>query len=109
VIAYYLCALGALLGPFFGILAVDYFLVRKQAFSIRDMYRPTPESIYFYNKGFNGLAVKAFVPAAIVSLSVALIPAFSLLAPFGWFIGAPIAAAVYYVIAKGKLPVEPRM
>lgn len=107
VIAYFLGTLGALLGPFFGILAVDYFLVRKQMFSIRDLYLPNSESIYFYNNGINGLAVKAFVPSAIISLSIALIPTFSVLAPFGWFIGAPIAAVLYYVIANGKMQILP--
>jgi hypothetical protein len=28
-------------------------------------------------------------------------------APFGWFIGAALGAALYYVIAKGKLPILP--
>jgi len=103
VIAYFLGALGALLGPFFGILVVDYFLIRKEVTSIPDLYLPNSKSIYFYNKGFNGLAVKAFVPSAAVSLSVALIPWFSVIAAFGWFIGAPLAGVIYYFIAKGKI------
>ena len=107
VIAYFLGALGALLGPFFGVLAVDYFLVRRQVFSTRDLYIPNSKSIYFYKKGINGLAVKAFVPAAIVALAVALTPAFSVLAPFGWFIGAPIAAVIYYFLAKGRVRLLP--
>lgn len=107
VIAYFLGALGALLGPFFGILVVDYFVIRKEYTSIPDLYTPNKSSIYFFQNGVNRYAVKAFVPAAIVSLSVALIPAFSVLAPFGWFIGAPIAAVIYYLLAKGNIPVRP--
>ncbi len=107
VIAYFLGTLGALLGPFFGILAVDYFVVRKQVFSIRHMYLPTPESIYYFNKGINGLAAKAFIPSAIIALAIALVPAFSALAPFGWFIGAPLAALFYYLIAKDKVVILP--
>lgn len=107
VISYFLGTLGALLGPFFGILAVDYFLVRRQIFSVRDLYLPNSSSIYFYNKGINGLAVKAFVPSAVVALAVALVPMFSLVAPFGWFIGAPIAALIYYLMAKDKVKLVP--
>ena len=102
VIAYFLGGLGALLGPFFGILAMDYFWYRKGRFSIPDLYLPTPRSIYYYRRGINGLAVKAFVPSAIVARSLALIPAFSPLAPFGWFVGAPMAALIYYLIANGR-------
>jgi NCS1 family nucleobase:cation symporter-1 len=107
IIAYFLGTLGALLGPFFGILAVDYFIIRRQVFSVRDLYLPNSSSIYFYDKGINGLAVKAFVPSAAVALAVALVPAFSLLAPFGWFIGAPLAAVIYYFMANGKVKLVP--
>jgi NCS1 family nucleobase:cation symporter-1 len=107
IIAYFLGTLGALLGPFFGILAVDYFLVRRQVFSIRDLYQPDSSSIYFYDKGINGLAVKAFAPSAVVALAIALVPTFSVLAPFGWFIGAPLAALLYYRIAKDKVKLVP--
>lgn len=107
VIAYFLGAMGALLGPFFGVLVVDYFIIRKEQFSLRHMYWPDKQSIYFYGNGINGLAVKAFVPAAIVSLSIALIPAFSAIAPFGWFIGAPLGALFYWLMARGRITVLP--
>lgn len=107
VVGYFLGGLGALLGPFFGILVVDYFLVRKEKFSIRHMYLPTPESIYYFNKGISQKSLMAFIPAALVALSVAFIPAFAAAKDFGWFIGAPIAAAIYYAIANGKVIVLP--
>ena len=34
-------------------------------------------------------------------------PAFSLIAPFGWFIGAALGAIAYYAIARGRLPILP--
>ena len=69
VIAYFLGGLGALLGPFFGILALDYFWYRKGRFSIPDLYLPTPESKYYYRNGVNPQAVIAFVPSAAIALS----------------------------------------
>lgn len=107
VIAYFLGGLGALLGPFFGIMAVDYFLLRKARFSIPDLYEPSERSLYYYRNGVNPLAIKAFVPSAIVSLTLALVPAFALIAPFGWFIGAALGATAYYLIAKDKLRISP--
>ena len=107
VVGYFLGGLGALLGPFFGILVVDYFLVRKERFSIRHMFLPTPESIYYYNKGISMKSLAAFVPAAVVALCVAFIPAFAAAKDFGWFIGAPLAAVIYYVIAKDKVVILP--
>lgn len=107
VIAYFLGGLGALLGPFFGIMAVDYFVHRKARFSLPDLYEPSAKSLYYYRNGVNPLAVQAFIPASIIALTLALVPLFSRVAPFGWFIGAALGAALYYVIAKGKLPILP--
>ena len=76
VIAYFLGGLGALLGPFFGILALDYFWYRKGRFSIPDLYLPTPESKYYYRNGVNPQAVIAFVPSAAIALILALVPTF---------------------------------
>jgi NCS1 family nucleobase:cation symporter-1 len=107
VIAYFLGGLGALLGPFFGILAVDYFALRKGRFSLPDMYQPSSKSLYYYRKGVNLLAVKAFIPSAAVSLTLALVPTFSRAAPFAWFIGAAAGAVAYRLIAHGRLPILP--
>jgi NCS1 family nucleobase:cation symporter-1 len=107
VIAYFLGGLGALLGPFFGILALDYFWYRKGRFSIPDLYLPTPESQYYYKKGINPQAVAAFVPSAVIALVLALVPTFGKVAPFGWFIGAALGAVAYYVVTRGRPLVEP--
>jgi NCS1 family nucleobase:cation symporter-1 len=107
VIAYFLGGLGALLGPFFGIMAVDFFAIRKGRFSLADLYDPSPRSLYFYKRGVNPLAVAAFVPSAVVALTLALVPTFSLVSPFGWFIGAALSAVLYFFIARGRVRVLP--
>lgn len=107
VVGYFLGSLGALLGPFFGILVADYYLVRRQKFSIRHMYLPRPESIYYYNKGVSRYALYALIPSAIVALSVALLPVFSEIKDFGWFIGAPLGGIIYYFLANNRVVVLP--
>jgi NCS1 family nucleobase:cation symporter-1 len=107
VIAYFRGGLGALLGPFFGIMAVDYFLFRKSRVSIPDLYEPTERSLYCYRNGVNTLAVKAFVPTSVIALTLALVPAFGWIAPFGWFVGAALGAIAYYALARGRLPILP--
>jgi NCS1 family nucleobase:cation symporter-1 len=107
VIAYFLGGLGALLGPFFGIMAIDYFALRKAKFSLKDLYDPTTTSLYYYENGVNRLAVYAFIPSAAVSLTCALVKTFDRVAPFGWFIGAGLSALLYFFIARGKLPILP--
>jgi NCS1 family nucleobase:cation symporter-1 len=105
-IAYFLGGLGAALGPFFGIMAVDFFLIRRQQVKLAHLYTPTPRSDYYYHKGVNPWAITAFVPAVAVSLTFALVPAFSKIAPFGWFIGCAVSAVIYYPLAKAKIHVR---
>lgn len=107
VITYFIGGLGALLGPFFGVMAVDYFLLRRQRIALDDLYLPTEASEYHYHRGVNPLAVIAAAPAGIFSLIVALVPSLHLIAPFSWLIGAGIAAAIYYLVGRGRIPAAP--
>ena len=108
VVGYFLGSLGALLGPFFGILVVDYYLIRKQRFSIRHMYMPTDKSIYYFNKGVSRKTLYALLIAAAVSLPMAL-GAFGTgeITNFGWFIGAGIGAVAHYLISNKRVVVMP--
>ena len=45
--------------------------------------------------------------SAIVSLSVALLPALSPIKDFGWFIGAPLGGVIYYLMANNRVVVLP--
>lgn len=102
VITYFLGALGAFLGPLFAIMMVDYYLVRRQRVKVADLYRPAEDSEYYYRKGVNPLAVAAFVPSAAVAAVFALVPTFSQIAPFSWFIGVGVGGTLYYAIVCAR-------
>ena len=99
-INYFLGGLGALLGPLFGIIVVDYYLVKRGRIEVDGLYREGTSSAYWYKGGVNPEALYAFVPAAIISLVFALIPAFGTISPFSWFVGAGIAGGLYWIIAR---------
>lgn len=99
-INYFLGGLGALLGPLFGIIFVDYFLVRRQQVSIDDLYLDDPRSRYYYSKGWNPKALLAFGVAAAVTLPVALWKPLADGAPFSWFIGVIVGAGVYSLVSE---------
>ena len=100
VIVYFLGGLGALLGPLFGIIMVDYWLIRRSSVNVPQLYVDTHDGEYFYRRGVNPRAIGAFVPAALASLAVALLPVFHGASEFSWFIGAGLGALCYLVIAK---------
>ncbi|MBH3429101.1 NCS1 family nucleobase:cation symporter-1 [Pseudomonas alkylphenolica] len=102
VIVYFLSGLGALLGPLYGIIMVDYWLIRKAQVHVPDLYSEAATGTYHYTRGINYKAIAALVPSAIAAVLLALVPAFSDLTPFSWLFGAAIAGGVYYLISDRK-------
>jgi NCS1 family nucleobase:cation symporter-1 len=100
VIVYFLSGLGALLGPLYGVIMVDYWLVRKGQVNVPQLYSEDPNGAYYYSRGVNLRAVAAFIPAALIAIVLALVPGFDSVSPFSWLIGAGIAGMLYLIIAK---------
>jgi NCS1 family nucleobase:cation symporter-1 len=100
-INYFLGGLGALLGPLFGIIFADYFLLRRQQVAVAQLYTEDPDGPYWYRGGWNPKALAAFVPSALICLVLALVPAFAAVAPYSWFVGVVLGGALYLVIARG--------
>ncbi|MGD3109988.1 NCS1 family nucleobase:cation symporter-1 [Streptomyces sp. YGL11-2] len=101
VIQYFLGALGAFLGPLVAILLVDYYLVRRGRIDVDALFSADAEGAYFYRRGYNPKAVIAFLPAAAVAASLALIPAFGAVAPFSWIFGM-VLSGLLYVLVSGR-------
>ena len=97
---YFLGGLGAFLGPLFGIIVVDYYLVKRGHIDVESLYRAEASSPYWYERGINRHAVLVFVVSAAVDAVIALVPTFSALAPFSWFIGAGLSGALYWATAR---------
>jgi NCS1 family nucleobase:cation symporter-1 len=104
VVNYFLGGLAAFLAPLVAILLVDYYFVRRGRIVIDDLYRDVEGSEYYYRKGVNPIALQAFVPGAVVAAILALVPAFSTVAPFSWILGLIIGGAIYY-LRSAKVPV----
>ncbi|NMO00278.1 NCS1 family nucleobase:cation symporter-1 [Gordonia sp. TBRC 11910] len=99
VITYFLGGLGAILGPLFGIIMADYWLIRRARVNVPDLYTTAPDGDYHYSSGVNPRAVIALIPTAGVALLLAFVPAFSSVSSFSWFIGAGLGAIVYLLVA----------
>lgn len=55
-----------MLGPIIGILLVDYFIIRKMALNVKDLYNPNGQ--YMYNSGYNISAMISLIGAFIIGL-----------------------------------------
>ena len=103
VIHYTLETLGAFIGPLFGVLIADFYLIRKQQVDVDDMFTMAPEGRYWYRKGVNPAAVIATAAGAVVAVIPVLWtngPGMHTTAQYSWFIGMGLGLAAYLLLAR---------
>jgi NCS1 family nucleobase:cation symporter-1 len=100
IIHYTLDTLGAFIGPLFGVLICDFYIVRKQTVYVDDLYTMSEKGRYWYKKGFNPNAVIATVVGAVLAASTVFITPLQGAASYAWFIGCGIALVVYWVAER---------
>ncbi|HET6157890.1 MAG TPA: NCS1 family nucleobase:cation symporter-1 [Dongiaceae bacterium] len=96
--AHFVGVIGATMGPIFGVLMVDYYLIRKGVIDVNALYQENGQ--YRFQSGWN---IAAFVAAGIGAIFSSILPNFTDVLPawwgvYGWFFGVGIAAIAYYII-----------
>ncbi|MGV9415814.1 NCS1 family nucleobase:cation symporter-1 [Nocardia sp. NPDC003693] len=112
VIHYTLETLGAFIGPLFGVLIADYYLVRKQRVIVDELFTMSERGTYWYRRGYNPAAIAATAAGALVAVFPVLtsgsITGMYTAAQYSWFIGCGIGLACYYLLAtRGPLRLTP--
>jgi NCS1 family nucleobase:cation symporter-1 len=102
VIHYTLDTLGAFIGPLYGVLIADYYLVKKRQVVVDDLYTLSPDGTYHYRKGYNPAAIIATVVGATIAMLVVLLGSADA-AAFSWFIGAGLAFAVHMAMSRRQV------
>ncbi|MDR5860044.1 NCS1 family nucleobase:cation symporter-1 [Halomonas eurihalina] len=101
-IAGFVNALGAVVAPFYGIIVVDYYLLKRQRLNIQDVFSTDPDGAYHYVKGWNRRALVAFALAALFSVSSVWVPALEALGGYAWLIGAALGGLFHYLLMRGQ-------
>ena len=105
--------LGAILAPVFGIMIVDYYVIKKQRLNIDDLFSDSPKGKYHYNGGFNGKGMLAWVLSGYIAvgtvwpniLFLGMDDFFANLGGGGgyaWIIGASLGALIHLAISSSK-------
>ncbi|WP_270264370.1 MULTISPECIES: cytosine permease [Kocuria] len=71
-----------LLWSLFGIIMVDYWLIRRSSVNVPQLSMDTHDGEYVYRGGVTPRAIGAFVPTILASLAVALLPVFQAVGEF---------------------------
>ena len=94
--------IGATMGPIFGVLMVDYYLIAKGRIDVEALY--DANGVYRYAGGWNP---NALIAAAIGALFSSILPNFTNWLPswwgvYGWFFGVAISGGVYYALSLSR-------
>ncbi|SHM16650.1 NCS1 family nucleobase:cation symporter-1 [Roseibium suaedae] len=92
--------LGAILAPVYGIMIVDYYMLKGGKLDLEQLFTADPSGMYYYDNGWNRTAMIAFGLAGIFSVATVWAPALADLSGFAWVIGAVLGGGLYYVLAK---------
>jgi NCS1 family nucleobase:cation symporter-1 len=105
VIHYTLETLGAFIGPLFGVLIADYYLIKKQRIVVDDLFTMSKAGTYWYTSGYNPKAVAVTVISAAVAVFPVLfgdVPGMTTTAQYSWFIGCGLAFALYWAAMRNS-------
>jgi len=106
--------LGAILAPVFGIMIVDYYIIKKERLSVDDLFDASPKGKYHYNNGFNHKGMLAWGISGYIAIGTVwpnilifdgLTNFFANLGGGGgyaWMIGAALGAIIHLVISGKK-------
>jgi len=96
----WLVGYSALLGPVAGIMIVDYYLVRRRALAVEDLYLRGRS--YEYRRGVNWRAMAALVAGVAVALLGLVIPPVRFLYDYAWFVGLAVSGGLHWALEQGS-------
>ena len=86
--------------PIFGVMIADYYLIKSESISNKDIYSTDADSIYYFSKGWHIKGCYSILVGFIFSASTIWNPNLMFLKSFAWIIGAFISFLTYYLLAK---------
>ena len=101
-VAVFVGTIGGFLGPLYGIIAADYYLVKRGRVQVADLYSLSPQGQFWYVGGWNAKAVAALVPSVCLSAFVAFAPPLAPLRAVNWFVSAGAAAGLYLCLQRRR-------
>ena len=91
---------GAFFGPLFGIMVVDYYLIKKTNLDNKDIFSLEKSSLYFYSNGWHMKAIYSLILGFIFAASSIWNENLMFLHSYSWMIGAFISSLTYYLLVS---------
>ncbi|MDH3616714.1 MAG: cytosine permease, partial [Gammaproteobacteria bacterium] len=94
----WLLGYSSLLGPIAGIMIIDYFLIKKQAYNLLALYQDDAGYPAWNTSGF----IAFLVPVALTIVAITT-DYLSWFYDYGWFTGSILGGIIYYFAARGEI------
>ena len=92
--------IGSFFGPIFGIMILDYYLVKKTNLNNKDIFSSDINSVYHYSNGWHIKAIYSLIVGFIFSAGTIWNENLMYLQSFSWIIGALISSIIYYLLTS---------
>ena len=87
-------------GPFFGIMVVDYYLIKKSNLVNKDIFSIKKNSTYYYSGGWHLKAIYSLVVGFIFAAATFWNESLIYLNYYSWILGVVVSSLTYYLLAK---------
>jgi NCS1 family nucleobase:cation symporter-1 len=87
-------------GPLFGIMVVDYYLIKKSNLINKSFFSPNKDSLYYYSMGWHIKAIYSLILGFIFAASTIWNESLMNLQVYSWMIGAFISSLTYYLLTS---------
>ena len=91
---------GSFFGPLFGVMVVDYYLVRESNLSNNDFFSLDKNGLYFYSNGWHVKAVYSLSLGFVFAASTIWNESLMNFQSYSWIIGASISSLTYYLLTN---------
>ena len=91
---------GAFFGPLFGVIVVDYYLIKKTNLSNNDIFSLEKNGLYFYSNGWHIKAIYSIVLGFIFASATVWNENLMNFQSYSWIMGAFISSLTYYLLVS---------
>ena len=91
---------GSFFGPLFGVMVVDYYLIKESKINNKDIFSIEKDSLYFYSNGWHIKAIYSLLLGFIFAASTIWNESLMNFQSYSWIIGASISSLTYYLLTN---------
>ena len=91
---------GSFFGPLFGVMVIDYYLIKESNLSNKDIFSLDKNSLYFYSNGWHIKAIYSLFLGFVFAASTIWNESLMNFQSYSWIIGALTSSLICYLLTN---------